>query len=175
MVSDTGALPAGELVIPAGPHTPSYVLSQATWTAMYAQARREFPRECCGFVLVDAEDPRATQLVCCVNLQDQLHALDPLAHPRNSEAAYHIGGGELLRLVRSFDTTTPAALIYHSHPRVGAYFSHADIEAATAVEYPVDYLVIDVQADDVPCAKIYRRHPDSSEFEEIAVLPGAQI
>ena len=125
--------------------------------AIYRQAVSEFPAECCGYLL--GTGPEA-QLVVCTNRQDKLHQLDPQAHPRSSANAYNIGGRELLNLARSFDTDLPATVIYHSHPRVGAYFSEEDVRAAEAAGYPVDYLVVDVQDDGVREAILFRREGD---------------
>jgi [CysO sulfur-carrier protein]-S-L-cysteine hydrolase len=145
-------------------------LSAEHLEAIYRQARAEFPRECCGYILGQNED---TELVACENRQDKLHAIDPEANPRTSENGYNIGGKELLRLVRSFDGDRPATIIYHSHPRVGAYFSDEDTAAALAAGYPVDYLVVDVQDDRVREAKLFRRNGDT--YVEIARYEGAEI
>ena len=146
------------------------VIDPAHLEAIYRQARAEFPSECCGYILGEGA---AAQLVQCKNRQDQLHALDPEAHPRTSANAYNIGGRELMQLVRSFDGDTPARIIYHSHPRVGAYFSEEDTNAAIAAGYAVDYLVVDVQDDRIGGAKLFRR--DGDAYRAIAELDGAEI
>jgi [CysO sulfur-carrier protein]-S-L-cysteine hydrolase len=138
--------------------------------AIYRQSRAEFPSECCGYILGDGDD---AELVACENRQDRLHAIDPEANPRTSENGYNIGGKELLRLVRSFDGEQPATIIYHSHPRVGAYFSREDTDAALAAGYPVDYLVVDVQEDLIREAKLFRRKGDA--YVEIARFDGADL
>lgn len=138
--------------------------------AIYRQARAEFPKECCGYILGDGDD---AELCPCENRQDKLHALDPETHPRTNENGYNIGGKELLRMVKSFDGDHPARIIYHSHPRVGAYFSDEDAGAARAAAYPVDYLVIDVQEHEIVEAKLFRWEGES--FVVIATLPGAKI
>ncbi len=153
---------------------PIPTLSAAQLEAIYAQARREFPSECCGYLLGSGE---TSELVQCVNRQDKLHALDPEAHPRTSANAYNIGGRELLNLVRSFEGETPATIIYHSHPRVGAYFSEEDTNAAEAAGYPVDYLVVDCQEDRIVEAILFRRDPgrDPLEYVEVTRYPGASV
>ena len=137
---------------------------------IYRQARAEFPKECCGYLL--GRHPDAT-LVPCDNRQDKLHALDPEAHPRTAENGYNIGGKQLLDLVRSFESERPASIIYHSHPRVGAYFSEEDTRAAVGAGYPCDYLVVDVQADEIREAKLFRREGD--RYVEVARFDGAAI
>jgi proteasome lid subunit RPN8/RPN11 len=138
--------------------------------AIYRQARAEFPRECCGYILGEGEQ---AELVPCVNRQDQLHALDPETYPRTSENGYDIGGKELIRLVRSLDGPTPARIVYHSHPRVGAYFSEEDTRAAIAAGWTVDYLVIDVQEHEVVESVLFRQSGEG--FEPIARFPGQAV
>ncbi|MBX7082775.1 MAG: Mov34/MPN/PAD-1 family protein [Nannocystaceae bacterium] len=136
--------------------------------AIYQQSRAEFPKECCGYILGAGAD---AELVPCINRQDQLHALDPEAHPRTAENGYNIGGKQLLQLVRSFESDKPARIIYHSHPRVGAYFSEEDTRAAVAAGYPCDYLVVDVQEHGVIEAKLFRR--DGERYVEVERFDGA--
>lgn len=139
---------------------------------IYRQAREAFPSECCGYIYPPGPDGEPPELVPCKNRQDALHALDPEAHPRTSANAYNIGGKELLTLVRSFESERPVAIIYHSHPEVGAYFSEEDTRAALAAGYPVDYLVVDCQAPGggVPEALLFRRNADA--YEQVARYDG---
>jgi proteasome lid subunit RPN8/RPN11 len=145
-------------------------ISPAHLAAIYAQARAEFPKECCGYILGEGS---AAELVACTNRQDRLHALDPAAHPRTAEDGYNIGGAELLRLVRSFESERPARIIYHSHPRVGAYFSEEDTRAALSAGYACDYLVVDVQDHEVRESVLFRQ--DGERYVEIARFPGARV
>lgn len=145
-------------------------ISAAHLDAIYRQSRAEFPKECCGYILGEGDD---AELVQCENRQDKLHALDPVEHPRTAENGYNIGGKQLLQLVRSFESSRPARIIYHSHPEVGAYFSEEDTRAAIAAGYPCDYLVVDVQRDEIRGAKLFRREGD--RYVEIDALPGAAI
>lgn len=146
------------------------VIPDTILDAIYEQAREEFPNECCGYLVASGE---AMQLRQCKNRQDQLHALDPEAHPRTAANAYNIGGRELLDLVRSFEGDDPVTIIYHSHPRVGAYFSEEDTRAALAAGYPVDYLVVDAQDDEIKGAVLFRRSGET--YEEVARYPGKAV
>jgi proteasome lid subunit RPN8/RPN11 len=146
------------------------VIPEQLLAAMYRQARAEFPNECCGYLVGEGADAK---LVQCRNRQDQLHELDAEAHPRTAANAYNIGGRELLDLVRSFESDQPVSIIYHSHPRVGAYFSEEDTRAAIAAGYPVDYLVIDAQETEVLGAKLFRRN--GGAFEEVASYPALDV
>ncbi len=125
----------------------------STLAAIYQHAIDQYPNECCGYVL---RTPDGLEVVPCINRQDRLHELDPVANPRTAREGYNIGGGELLRLVRSFESPAPAIVIYHSHPEVGAYFSAEDTQAATSAGYPVDYLVVDVRKDGVHGSVLFR-------------------
>jgi [CysO sulfur-carrier protein]-S-L-cysteine hydrolase len=145
-------------------------ISAAHLDAIYRHSRQEFPKECCGFILGEGDD---AELVLCENRQDKLHALDPVEHPRTAENGYNIGGKQLLQLTRSFESAKPARIIYHSHPRVGAYFSAEDTRAAIAAGYPCDYLVVDVQESEIKGAKLFRR--EGEHYVEIDALPGATI
>jgi len=133
-------------------------LLQTHLEGIYAQAHAEFPKECCGYVHGRGASARVVQ---CKNRQDQLHAFDPESNPRTAENGYNIGGRELLDLTRSFESDDPATIIYHSHPRVGAYFSEEDTAAALAAGLPVDYLVVDAREDGVPGAILFRREGES--------------
>jgi proteasome lid subunit RPN8/RPN11 len=144
----------------SGKDTPS--LLQEHLDVIYAQAKAEFPKECCGYIHGRGETARVVE---CKNRQDQLHAFDPELNPRTAENGYNIGGRELLELMRSFESDDPATIIYHSHPRVGAYFSGEDTEAALSSNLPVDYLVVDAQEDGIKGAILFRQ--DGKQYVEI--------
>jgi len=148
-------------------------LPAAALAQIYAQARAEFPSECCGYL--HGRGP-ATRVVACKNFQDRLHALDPEANPRTSANGYNFGGRELMTFMRAFDGDDPPTVVYHSHPRVGAYFSAEDERAALAANLTVDYLVVDAQEDGVRGAVLFRRDPAAAPgaptFVEVARYPG---
>ena len=146
------------------------VIPESILESIYQQARAEFPSECCGYLIGEGE---SMKLVQCKNRQDQLHQLDPEAHPRTSANAYNIGGRELLDLVRSFESDDPVTIIYHSHPKVGAYFSDEDTRAAISAGYPVDYLVVDAQEDEIKEAILFRREGDA--YVEVSRYAGKPV
>src|SRR4051794_37195506 len=117
---------------------------------IYAQARREYPKECCGMVFGPRAQPVADRVRACVNIQDQLHAEDPVQNPRDARTAYNLGAGDLFALQKSLRGDAPAKIVYHSHVDVGAYFSDTDQAAARMGDepaYPVEYVVVDVKSD----------------------------
>ena len=122
---------------------------------LYAHARRDYPKECCGIVFGPRGDEVAGKVRPCVNTQDELHAADPEQNPRTSRTAYQLGTGDLLILGKSERTDTPAKIIYHSHVGIdgdGAYFSDTDQRIALMGDepaFPVEYVVIDVKSDGV--------------------------
>jgi proteasome lid subunit RPN8/RPN11 len=148
----------------------------ALLAAIYAQARAEFPSECCGYLRGHGE---AMRLVQCKNYQDRLHALDPETYPRTSANGYNFGGREQIEFARSFESADPPTIIYHSHPRVGAYFSAEDESAALSAGWTVDYLVVDAQADEIREAVLFRRDPSAAPgdpaFVAIARFPGEAV
>jgi [CysO sulfur-carrier protein]-S-L-cysteine hydrolase len=154
---------------PASPQLPAALLE-----AIYRHARATFPNECCGFVVGSGEH---AQLIQCENFQDRYHAVDPEAYPRTAATAYTFGGKQLRLLADSFDTDAPATIVYHSHPRVGAYFSAEDTRAALSAGWPVDYLVVDCQDHEIGGAVLFRKSASSEQpqFIEIARFDGAQI
>jgi proteasome lid subunit RPN8/RPN11 len=128
-------------------------LPRAVLDAIYAHAREGYPEEVCGFVIAGDEARR------CENRQNALHAEDPEAFPRDARTAYNLGAKDLFFLDRSLRSERPVRIIYHSHVDVGAYFSEEDVRAAALdgeILYPVDYLVVDVRADGVRGAKLFR-------------------
>lgn len=153
-----------------GVQTESLDLPPELLAQIYRQARAEFPNECCGYLIGRGA---AAELRRCVNAQDRLHTLDPETYPRTAANGYTIYGRELRDLVASFDGDRPATVIYHSHPRVGAYFSAEDALAARSSGYPVDYLVIDAQEDRIGGAKLFRERDGA--FTCIATYPGADL
>ena len=117
---------------------------------MYAHARQDYPRECCGIVFGPKASDVADEARACKNIQDELHAEDPETHTRDARTAYNLGAPDLFALQKSLRGERPAKIVYHSHVEVGAYFSDTDQAAARFEDepaYPVEYVVIDVRAD----------------------------
>ena len=109
------------------------ILSPAERDAIGAQAVEEYPHESCGVVLTRGAERR---LLRCRNIQNELHARDPLRHPRDARTAYYIDPADLLRLARLESEGFAVAVIYHSHIDVGAYFSATDKRQALLGEDP---------------------------------------
>jgi proteasome lid subunit RPN8/RPN11 len=144
-------------------------------TEMYAHARRDYPSECCGFVFGPKDGPVANRAVACVNTQNDLHADDPVRNPRDARIAYNLGAGDLFKLQKSLRGPEPVKVVYHSHIDVGAYFSDTDQAAAQMdgePSYPVEYVVIDCQADGARGAGQFAWSDAEKKYVEVARYPG---
>jgi len=160
---------------PGDVNPPHPVVSAEALAEMYAHARRDYPNECCGIVFGPKAAPLAERVVGCVNTQNDLHAMDPAANPRDARTAYNLGAGDLFKLSKSLRGEMPAKLIYHSHVDVGAYFSDTDQAAAVMdgePSYPVEYVVIDVRADRVAGAAQFSWDAAQRRYVEVGRYPG---
>jgi adenylyltransferase/sulfurtransferase len=155
----------------AAPHP---IVTPEALAEMYAHARREYPNECCGLVYGAKDAPTADRAVACVNIQNELHAMDPKTHERDATIAYQLGAKDLFALQKSLRSAEPARIIYHSHVRAGAYFSPTD-QAAAQMEgeptYPVEYVVIDAQDDGVRGAVQFCWSDAEKKYVEVGRYP----
>ena len=134
--------------------------------AIFAEARRAFPHECCGWTTDDGVRP-------CANAQGTSGGDHPTAPERGAETAYVIAGADLLELARSLDGPNPPRIIYHSHPNGRAYFSATDREVATSPwgdgpAYPVEHLVVGVDGARVTEAALFAWSDDAGGWIEVA-------
>ena len=147
------------------------ILSPEALAEIYAHARRDYPEECCGIIYGPKSSPVADRAVACVNIQNRLHAEDPVRFERDARTAYNLDAPDLFKLQRSLRGDHPAKIVYHSHVDVGAYFSPTDQAAALfdgQPSYPVEYVVIDVNADGARCAVQFAWDAQAAGFVEVA-------
>jgi proteasome lid subunit RPN8/RPN11 len=150
------------------------VLTGAELAAIRRQAEEEYPRESCGVIVARGGE---RQLLRCRNIQDELHARDPVRHPRDARTAYYIDPRDLLRIGdferRGFSVT----VIYHSHVDAGAYFSETDRRQALIGDEPTypdaTYVVTSVVEGKVAATAAFRWHPERRDF--VAVDPGRAL
>ena len=149
--------------------------------AVYREARRSFPAECCGWLSGPRDSGAAAEIRPCVNSQD---AADGPAHPtaadRSAETAYVLAGPDLLELNRSLDGATPPLVIYHSHPNGRAYFSPTDRAVAASPwgdgpAYPVQQLVVGIDGQRVVEAALFAWADEDGDFVEIARYTGEEL
>lgn len=150
----------------------------AVLAAVYREARRAFPAECCGWLSGPAGGDAVDAVRPCTNAQEV--AAHPTADDRSAETAYVIEGDDLLALAASFDGDAPARVIYHSHPNGRAYFSETDRRVATSPwgegpTWPVQQLVVGIDAHRVTEAALFAWSDADGGFVEIARLPGADV
>lgn len=134
---------------------------------IYAQARAEFPAECCGYLRGPAGTDGVDEVVACHNA----HEPNSIIPDRSQDTAFAIDGRELFAFVRSLDTERPAKVIYHSHTNGRAYFSDADRRASaesSGPHYPVQHLVVGVTTDRVVEAALFGWDIVSRDFVELA-------
>jgi glutamate-1-semialdehyde 2,1-aminomutase len=134
--------------------------------AIKRQAIAEYPNECCGVILVRDTERRH---VPCHNVQDQMHARDPVTFPRTARNAYYMDPLDALKLNRYVDDGFAFAVIYHSHPNAGAYFSETDRGQALIKGEPAYpgavYVVLSVVGREVKAVAAYRWNAESRVFE----------
>jgi len=119
-----------------------------------AHARACYPQECCGLVLADAKG-----VLRFVPIDNVAGASEASERSKLAISEAEKAGGHL-------------AVIMHSHPDVGAYFSAEDQRQALATPdqpwYPgVQYLVVSVRSGRVDGARLYTWNPASRDFAEL--------
>ena len=144
------------------------LLTPAEVAAIKQQAAAEYPNECCGVILRRGAERR---IVACRNVQDQMHARDPITFPRTARNAYYMDPIDALRLNRLVDEGFEFAVIYHSHPNAGAYFSETDRGQALIRGEPAypgaAYVVVSVIGREVKSLAAYRFSHASGAFERV--------
>ena len=137
-------------------------------------AEEDYPHESCGVIVARDGERR---LLRCRNIQDELHAADPVRHPRNAGAAYYIDPRDLLAIGRLEGEGFAVAVIYHSHVDAGAYFSETDRRQAMMGEEPTYptavYVVASVVGGRTEAVGGFRWDPDRRDF--VAVDLGAPV
>jgi proteasome lid subunit RPN8/RPN11 len=145
-------------------------LTDDEWRRVREQAEAEYPAECCGVLLVRPGPPAERVLMPCRNVQDELHAKDPVRHPRNARTAYFIDPKDLLAIGRREEQGYGVAVIYHSHIDAGAYFSATDKQNALMNGEPAypdaTYVVVSVMDGKAADARMFVWDPPSREFVE---------
>lgn len=149
-------------------------IEQAALAAMHAHAEEAFPEECCGVLFAS---PGGQIVRRMTNIQNRLHAADPVRHPRDARTAYQMDTHELYEVSRTGDEPGwGIVLFYHSHPSHGAYFSPTDKAQALWGDpadggepaYPgVAYVVLSVYERTVRNLKAYAWDESARDFLEV--------
>ena len=144
---------------------------------VFSESRKAFPAECCGW-LSGTTSTEVDNLRQCANKQSEGN--HPTASERNSTTAYVIDGADLLALNATFESESPALVIYHSHPNGKAYLSDTDRQVATSPwgdgpAYPVQQLVVGIDKHRVVEAALFAWSEEENGFIEIARFEGLEI
>jgi proteasome lid subunit RPN8/RPN11 len=146
------------------------ILAPEEWARVQAQAVAEYPAECCGVLLVRGGPSPDRLLLPCRNVQSELHAKDPVRHPRDARTAYFIDPKDLLAIGRREAQGYAVAVIYHSHIDAGAYFSPTDEQNALINGEPAYpeavYVVVSVVDGKVADTRAFAWRADARDFVE---------
>jgi proteasome lid subunit RPN8/RPN11 len=147
-------------------------LARAALDDVFAHARATEPDECCGALVARGGRDEVWRFR---NVQDELHARDPVAFPRTARTAYALGREDTERLdAATLGKPESGALkaIYHSHTKNGAYFSGEDRARAMFMDDPMypdaAYLVVS-DARTPGEAKAFRWDESQRDFVEVAL------
>src|SRR6266536_1301515 len=88
------------------------LLTQEAWNEISRHAQETFPEECCGVVLSAAGLDYVHRLK---NIQNKLHALDPLTYPRTAAIASAIEP-RMLESVLAAEGRSPQHTACHHYP-----------------------------------------------------------
>ncbi|MGH7913043.1 MAG: Mov34/MPN/PAD-1 family protein [Candidatus Binataceae bacterium] len=148
----------------------SIPIRKITFDQIIAQAEREFPFECCGFIIggnaVEEVRPIA-------NIQNRKHAEDPAAFTRDARTAFLMEPREHLAVLNEIDRRRlKLAVVYHSHPDHDAYFSATDRAQACSFDpnepdYPdTVHIVMSVREGKFVRAAVFTWNPAGKDFVE---------
>ena len=148
----------------------SVSIRRASMDAIVAQAEREFPFECCGFIIGGAE---AEEVRPIANIQNRKHEEDPVAFPRDARTAFLMDPKEHLAVMNELDRRKfELRSVYHSHPDHDAYFSATDRAQACSFDpsepdYPdTFYIVMSIRSGRFVNAAAFVWEPGKKEFVE---------
>ena len=146
------------------------ILTEKELDVVRRQAVEDYPRESCGVVMTRGSVRR---LLRCRNVQDELHAKDPVRHPRDARTAYFIDPQDLLLVGRLESEGFAVAVIYHSHVDAGAYFSPTDRQQAMLGGEPMypkaTYVVMSVVGGRVETMTGFRWSAKAGDFVPVDV------
>lgn len=144
-------------------------LDASAWDEIARHCQEMFPDECCGVVLSDGRADRVRRVE---NIQNRLHALDPLTYPRTAAIAYAMDPQELESVLQQ-ESRAGAKLkaFYHSHPQHQAYFSAEDKAFATPFGEPTFpeavQVVVSIYDRAVKDVKAFAWSEESKDFVEV--------
>jgi len=149
-------------------------IRRASMDAIVAQGEREFPYECCGFIIGDGNAVEEVRPIA--NIQNAMQAKDPGAFPRDARTAFLMEPKEHLAVMNEVDDRKlELRVVYHSHPDHDAYFSATDRAQACSFDpaepdYPdTVYIVMSIRAGKFARAAAFAWDFGKKEFGEIPI------
>ena len=149
-------------------------IKRSSLDAIIAQAEREFPIECCGFIIGDDSVEETRPIT---NIQNRKHAEDPAAFPRDARTAFLMEPKEHLAVLNEIDSRKLALrIVYHSHPDHDAYFSATDRAQACSFDpsepdYPeTGYVVMSIRGGKFARAAAFVWDAARKEFVETPLV-----
>ena len=146
-------------------------ITRATLDAIVAQAEREFPDECCGFIIGDGALEEVRPIT---NIQNQKHAENPAAFTRDARTAFLMDPKEHLAVLNEIDRRKlNLRAVYHSHPDHDAYFSATDRAQACSFDpaepdYPDTFhIVMSVRSGKFVRAAAFTWDASAKDFVEV--------
>jgi len=145
-------------------------LTQEAWNEISRHAQDTYPEECCGVVLSTGE---ADQVCRLKNIQNKLHALDPVTYPRTAVIAYAMDPLELEAVIAQGEARgQKLKAFYHSHPEHDAYFSDEDKAFASPFGEPTypdtAQIVVSIYNRAVKIIRAFAWSDASRDFVEIS-------
>jgi len=154
-------------------------ITRTSLDMIVAEAEREFPCECCGFIIGEGAVEEVRPIA---NIQDQKHIENPAAFPRDARTAFLMDPREHLAVLNEIDRRKLKLLaVYHSHPDHDAYFSATDRAQACSFDpaepdYPdTIYLVMSVRRGKFARAAAFGWDSIAKEFAEVGLDISAVI
>jgi [CysO sulfur-carrier protein]-S-L-cysteine hydrolase len=150
----------------------SYVLDM-----MLQHGEREYPHEACGIVIGPKGKTVAIGVFPIKNIQDELHAKDPVRYPREAKTAYFMDPKGVKIVEKEAESKGfEIKLFYHSHPDHGVYFSEEDRAMACPwgePSYPdVGHIVISIENGKAVKASEFYWNREKKDFEERKLTGG---
>jgi proteasome lid subunit RPN8/RPN11 len=146
-------------------------IARDVFDMIVAQAEREFPFECCGFVIAGPDGEQARPIA---NVQNEKHAEDPVNFARDSRTAFLMDPKEHLRVLKEIDARKlRLKAVYHSHPDHDAYFSATDRAQACSFDphepdYPdTIHIVLSIRAGKFVRAAVFGWDAEAKDFVEM--------
>ena len=149
-------------------------VTRDSFAAIQAQAEREYPDECCGFVIGGPNDEEVRPIA---NIQNEKHAANSAAYPRDARTAYLMDPRQQLAVLNEIDRRgLQLRIVYHSHPDHDAYFSPTDRRQACAFDpnepdYPdTAYVVLSIRERHLSRAAAFVWDGAAHDFVEVELV-----